>query len=53
MSMIANKWMNKRPVTILTIIHKDDVAKVERRCRRAPGGRKEVEKPVAVIDYNI
>ena len=50
-SMMANKWMDKRPDTVLTTIHNDDVATVE-RCRRAPGGREELEKPVAVIDYN-
>ena len=51
-SMMAIKWMDKRPVTVVTTIHNDDVSTVERRCRRAPGGREEVEKPVAVIDYN-
>ena len=51
-SMTAIKWMDKRPVIVLTTIHNDDVASVERRCRKAPGGREEVEKPVAIIQYN-
>ena len=49
--MTAIKWMDKRPVIVLTTIHNDDVASVERRCRKAPGGREEVEKPVAIFQY--
>ena len=50
-SMLAIKWMNKRPVIMLTTIHSDDVISTE-RSKRAEGGREEVEKPVVVDKYN-
>ena len=50
-SMLAIKWMDKRPVTVLTTIHDDSVITVERRSRHAVGGVEEVEKPVAIAQY--
>jgi len=50
--MIAIKWMDKRMVTVLTTIHSDEVAMVERRSRHATGGREVVEKPLAIVQYN-
>ena len=51
-SMLAIKWMDKRAVTALTTIHEDTAVAVERRSRRAPGGRETVMKPQAIVEYN-
>ena len=51
-SMLVIKWMDKRPVIMLTTIHSDDVISSERRSKRAEGGREKVEKPVVVAEYN-
>ena len=50
--MLAIKWMDKRPVIMLTTIHSDDVINTETRSRRAEGRIEKVEKPVAVAEYN-
>ena len=51
-SMLAIKWMDIRAVTALTAIHEDAAVAVERRSRRAPGGRETVMKPQAMVEYN-
>ena len=51
-SMLAIKWMDKRPVIMLTTIHNNDIISTERRSRKAEGGIEKVEKPVAVAEYN-
>ena len=37
-SMMALKWMDKRPVSMLSTIHNDSMTTKVRRTRRAPGG---------------
>ena len=44
---LAIKWSDKREVTVLTTIHQAGFVGVERRNRHAPGGRENVEKPIA------
>ena len=51
-SMLAIKWVDKRVVTALTTIHDDSVVTVERRSRKAVGGRETVQKPKAIVEYN-
>lgn len=48
----AIHWKDKRVVSMLTTIHSDDVVAIQRRSRFAPSGREEVEKPLAVTEYN-
>ena len=51
-TMMALKWMDKRPVPMLTTIHDDSMTTKVRRTRRAEGGQEEVRKPVVVEEYN-
>ena len=51
-SMLVIKWSDKREVTILTTIHQPGHVSVQRRNRRAPGGRETVQKPTAIVEYN-
>ena len=46
------QWHDKRTVSILSTLHSDSLVTIERRSRHAPGGREEVEKPEAVVEYN-
>ena len=51
-TMMALKWMDKRPVCMLTTIHDDSMTTKVRRTRRVQGGQEEVKKPVVVEQYN-
>ena len=51
-SMMALKWMDKRPVMMLTTIHDDSFVTKKRRSRAAPGGEEEILKPLVVEEYN-
>ena len=51
-SMMALKWMDKRPVSMLTTIHDDSMTTKVRRTRRVQGGLEEIRKPVVVEQYN-
>ena len=51
-SMMALKWMDKRPVTMLSTIHDESMTTKIRRSRRAEGGQEEIRKPVVVEQYN-
>ena len=51
-AMNVVQWHDKRLVSVLSTIHDDTPVAVERRSRRAPGGREMVEKPQAVVEYN-
>ena len=42
---------DKREVTVLTTIHQAGFVGVERR-NNAPGGRENVEQPIAIVEYN-
>ena len=46
------QWHDKRTVSILSTLQSDSTVTIERRSRHAPGGREEVEKPEAVVEYN-
>ena len=46
------QWHDKRVVSILSTLHDDSPVAVERRTRRAQGGREVVEKPEAIVEYN-
>ena len=48
----AIQWKDKRVVSMLTTIHDDHVVMVERRSRCASSGREQIEKPLAVAEYN-
>ena len=50
---IALRWMDKRPVNMLSTIHDDALVTKERRTRHAPGGREEIRKPAVVVEYNM
>ena len=45
------QWHDKRVVSILSTLHDDSPVAVERRTRRAQGGREVVEKPEAIVEY--
>jgi hypothetical protein len=51
-SMMALKWMDKRPVLMLTTIHNNSMTTKVRRKRHREGEREEIRKPVAVDQYN-
>ena len=46
------QWHDKRVVSLLSTLHDDSPVAVERRSRRAVGGREVVEKPEAIVEYN-
>ena len=46
------KWMDKRPVSMLTTIHDDTMTTKVRRTRRAEGDQEEIRKPVVIKEYN-
>ena len=46
------KWMDKRPVHMLSTIHDDSVGTKQRCMRLAPDGREEIRKPHAIEKYN-
>ena len=50
--LLAVKWMDKRQVTMISTIHDDSMAPVQRRSRFADGGREVVEKPKCILEYN-
>lgn len=49
--VLALKWMDKRPVTILSTIHDDSTTTRRRRTRLSSTGL-EVIKPTAIVEYN-
>lgn len=51
-SMMALKWVDKRPVSMLSTIHDDRMMTKVRRTRRADGGQEEIRKPVVIEEYN-
>ena len=50
--VMALKWMDKRPVAMLTTVHDDSVVTKQRRIRAVQGGVEEVCKPLVVERYN-
>ena len=50
--VMALKWMDKRPVAMLTTVHDDSVVTKQRRTRAVQGGVEDVRKPVVVERYN-
>ena len=50
--VMALKWMDKRPVAMLTTVYDDSVVTKQRRTRAVQGGVEEVHKPVVVEQYN-
>ena len=52
-NMAVIQWHDKRLVSILSTLHSDSPVETERRSRSAPGGREVVEKPEAVVEYNM
>lgn len=51
-SVTALKWMDKRPVVMLSSIHDSSMVAKRRRSRLAPGGTDEVMKPKMIEEYN-
>ena len=51
-TMMALKWMDKRPVTMLTTIHDDSFVTKRRRSRAVEGGQEDILKPKVVEEYN-
>ena len=50
--LLALKWMDKRPVTMLSTVHDASQVTKRRRSRLAPGGVEEIQKPLMVDQYN-
>ena len=46
------KWMDKRPVTVLTTMHEARLVPQTRRTRHSASGQEVVNKPIAIVDYN-
>lgn len=51
-SMRIVQWHDKRVVSVLSTLHDDSLVTVERRSRQVQGGRQQVEKPEAIVEYN-
>ena len=51
-SIMELKWMDKRPVCMLSTIHDDSMTTKVRRTRQVEGGQEEIRKPVVVEEYN-
>lgn len=51
-SGLVIKWMDKRPVTVLTNIHDDTMTTKRRRTRASETGTEEIDKPTAIAEYN-
>ena len=51
-SMMALKWMDKRPVVMLSTIHDNSFVTKKRRSRTAPDGQEDIFKPLVVEEYN-
>jgi len=51
-SLVVLKWMDKRPVLMLSTIHDTSLVAKRRRSRLAQGGTEEVQKPKMVDEYN-
>ena len=51
-SMMALKWMDKRPVTMPTTIHDDSFVTKKRRSRAVQDGQEDILKPSVVEEYN-
>ena len=49
--IIFHKWMDNKPVTVVSNIHGTDTAKVSRRLR--DGSKKEFDCPLVVKEYNM
>ena len=47
-SMMALKWMDERPVCMLSTIHDDSMTTKVRRTRWVEGGQEEMRKPIVV-----
>ena len=50
--LIGIRWMDKRPVTVLSTIHNDEMVDARRRTRQAVGGTEVVKKPNMIVQYN-
>ena len=50
--VLALKWMDKRPVCMLSTIHGDEMVTKRRRTRLAEGGVEDINKPLVVAEYN-
>ena len=50
--VMALKWMDTRPVAMLTTVHDDSVVTKQRRTRSVQGGVEDICKPVVVECYN-
>ena len=46
------KWMDKRPLAVLSTIHDISMSTISRRNRLACGGIEAVQKPSMIVDYN-
>ena len=51
-SMMVLKWMDKRPVVMLSTIHDDSFVTKKRRSRTAQDGQEDILKPLVVEEYN-
>ena len=51
-SMMVLKWMDKRPVVMLSTILDDSLVTKKRRSRTAPDGQEDIMKPLVVKEYN-
>ena len=51
-SMMVLKWMDKRPVVMLSTIHDDSFVTKKRRSRTALDGQEDILKPLVVEEYN-
>ena len=46
------KWMDKRPVAVISTIHDSSTIAIERRSRHSQGGKEVVRKPAMINEYN-
>lgn len=50
--LMVLKWMDKRPVTMLSTHHNDSMVSKQRQTRHEPGGTEIIQKPAIVEQYN-
>ena len=50
--LVGVKWMDKRPVAVISTIHDSSMRSINRRSRHTQGGVETISKPAMIDEYN-